>query len=112
MKIVFPTDGNKLEDEICHHFGRAKNFLIFNTEEKEIKIYPNPEAKGEAILPPEFLKQLGVDAVICFGLGPRAFNLFKNYKIKTKKAAKRTIKENIYLFQKGKLRDLTEKDVF
>ena len=112
MKIAFPTDGNKLEDEICLHFGRAKNFLIFNTEKRDIKIYPNPEARGEAILPPDFLRELDVDMVICFSLGPRAFNLFKNYKIKTKKAVKKTIKENINLFQKGKLKDLTKKDIF
>lgn len=112
MKIALPTDGNKLEDDIALHFGKAKNFLIFDTEKKDIKIYPNPEIKGEATLPPDFLKNLGVDAVICFGLGLRAFNLFKNHKIKTKKAVEKNIKENINFFQKNELRDLTEEDIF
>ena len=112
MKIAIPTNGDKLEDEVALHFGKAKNFLIFDTEKENFKVYPNPEAKGEMILPPDFLKGLGVKGVICFGLGSRAFNLFKSYKIKTKKAVKKTVKKNIDLFQKGKLKDLTEKDIF
>ncbi|MCD6500417.1 NifB/NifX family molybdenum-iron cluster-binding protein [bacterium] len=112
MKIALPTNGDRLEDELAFHFGRAENFLIFNTEKENFEIYPNPEVKGKAILPPDFLKGLGVNVVICFSLGPRAFNLFKSYKIETKKAVKKNIKENINLFQKGKLKDLAKEDIF
>jgi len=112
MKIALPTDGKTLEDEVAEHFGRAKNFLIFDTKKQSFEVYPNPEAKGEMILPPDFLRRLQVDVVICFGLGARAFNLFKSYKIKMKRATKKTIKENINLFQEGKLEDLEEKNIF
>jgi len=112
MKIVFPTDGDKLEDEICFHFGKAKNFLVFDIEQGGFKVYPNPETRGEKVLPPIFLKELGVDAVICFGLGSKAIDLFKNYGIETKRAKERIIKENINLFRKGELKNLTGEDIF
>jgi len=112
MKIAIPTEGNNLEDKIALHFGRAKYFLIYDTEKNNFKIYSNPEVEKISILPPDFLKKLGVEAVICFGLGPPAFNLFKKYKIKTKKATKGNIKENINLFLENKLRDLTPEDIF
>jgi len=112
MKIAIPTDGRNLKDEVVSHFGRAKNFLIFNTETENFKIYPNPETIGKTELPPEFLNNLGVKAVICFSLGPRALNLFKEFGIKTLKATKKSINENLKEFQKGSLRELEEKDIF
>jgi len=112
MKIAIPTEGNNLEDKIALHFGRAKHFLVYDTEKNKFKIYSNPEAEKIPVLPPDFLKKLGVEAVICFSLGLPAFNLFKNYKIETKKATKGSIKENINLFLENKLRDLTQQDIF
>jgi len=112
MKIAIPTKGNKLKDEVALHFGRAKNFLIYDAKTNNFKIYQNPEVAGKIVLPPDFLKKLGVETVICFGLGPPAFNLFKNYKVKIKKAIKGSIKKNIELFQREKLRDFSEKDIF
>jgi len=51
MKIAIPTEGDKLENEIISYFGRAKNFLIFNTKTDSFKIYQNPEAVGKIVLP-------------------------------------------------------------
>jgi len=31
MKIAIPTEGNNLEDKIALHFGRAKNYLVYDT---------------------------------------------------------------------------------
>jgi len=112
MKIAIPTQESKLDGEIATHFGRAKNFLIFDTKTEKFKVYQNPEVLRKNILPPDFLKKLKVDVIICFSLGLPAFNLFKNYNIRTKKAVKKNIKENISLFLERKLRDLNEKDIF
>jgi len=112
MKIAIPTNGKILKDEVVSHFGKAKFFLVFNTKTNSFKIYQNPEAVGETELPPAFLNKLGVDIIICFSLGPRAIELCKKLGIKTEKAVKRSISENIKLSQKSKLRDLEEKDIF
>ena len=111
MKIAFATNGNNLETEIALHFGRANNFLIYDTEKGDFKIFENPEIQGKE-LPPDFLNRLRVDVVITFSLGPRAFEKLKNYKIKALKAAEGNILENIKKFKEGKLRNLTQGDIF
>ena len=111
MKIAFATDGENLKAEIALHFGRANNFLIYDTEKKFFKVYPNPEVSGKE-LPPDFLNRLETDAVITFSLGPMAFKKLKSYGIKMYKAKKGTISKNIRLLEKAKLSPLSKKDIF
>ena len=112
MKIAFPTDGDKLEDKVAFHFGRAKNFLVYDSETKQIEILPNPEVLGLKELPPEFLKKKNIDAVIVYDLGPKAFDKFKEFGIKVYKVLGRSIAENIKDFQDEKLKELKKKNIF
>ena len=111
VKIAFATEGNNLKDKIALHFGRAKNFLLYDTEKGSFEVFENPEIKGRE-LPPDFLKRKNIDVVIAFSLGPRAFEKFKNYKIKVLKAIEGTILENLKTFEKNKLKKLSKEDIF
>jgi len=111
MKIAIATNENSLKDEIALHFGRTKNFLIFDTEKKTFEIFSNPEI-SEKELPPDFLHRQGVKVIIAFSLGPRAFEKFKNYGIELYKAIEGAILENLQEFEKGKLKKLGEEDIF
>jgi len=111
MKIAFAIDGNNLKDKIALHFGRAKNFLIYDTEKEIFEVFENPEIEGKEF-PPDFLARQGVKAVIAFSLGPRAFEKFKNYKIEVFKTADGTILKNIEEFKKGELKKLSKEDIF
>ena len=66
MKIAIPTNGDKgLEDEVAHHFGRALNFVIYDIENKDFKIFPNTsEHMGGEGLPPELLNEEGVNIML------------------------------------------------
>jgi|GEM_PF-735221 len=111
VKIAFATNGKNLEAEIALHFGRANNFLIYDTEKESFEIFENPEIAGKE-LPPDFLARQKVQIVITFSLGERAVEKLKNYKIKTLKAVKGTISENIEKFKEGKLKNLSKGDIF
>jgi len=111
MKIAFATDGNNLKDEVALHFGRAKNFLIFDTEKETFEVFENLELKEKG-LPPDFLKSQNVEVVVAFSLGPMAFEKFKNYKIKVLKAIEGTILENLKTFEENKLKELSKDDIF
>ncbi len=102
-KIAFPIDGTNLDSVVVDHFGRAKNFLVYDTKKGAHKVYRNPEAAGEETLPPNFLHEKGVQAVVCFGLGHRAVELFQNMNITLYKAVSGTVGENIKKFEKSKL---------
>lgn len=113
MKIAIAINkkGN-LKNRIAEHFGQAKYYLIYNTKFRQFEILKNPEFLGQPELPPDFLHRQGINAVIAFGLGPRAFDKFKEYKIKMYKPTKNMIFANIQAFQKGKLRQLHTGDIF
>ena len=113
MKIAIPTNDKKgLEDTVAEHFGRAKNFLIYDTETKSFEIYLNPEVIGGKEFPPDFLYRLGVKAVIVFSLGPKALEKFKKYNIKMYKAIEGTILDNLQKFNDNKLKELKKEDIF
>jgi len=112
MRIAFPTNGKSLKAEIWFHFGRAENYLIYDTETKKFKIYKNPEVFGKKELPPDFLNRLKADVVIAHALGAKAFDRFKKFGIKVYKAINKSIKENIKQFQAGKLKELGKEDIF
>jgi len=113
MKIAIPTDGKQgIEDTVAEHFGRAKNFLIYDTKKKNFDIHLNPEVSGETELPPDFLHRQNVKAIIVFSLGPMAYNKFKSYNIKMYKAVKGAIAKNIRKLEDDKLRGLQKQDIF
>ena len=111
MKIALATSGENLTAKIALHFGKVKNFLIYDTGKKFFKVYSNPEISGKE-LPPDFLNRLETDAVIAFSLGPMAFEKFKNYNIKMYKAIPGSILENIKKLEKGNLGGLKKEDIF
>ena len=113
MKIAIPTNDKKgLEDTVAEHFGRAKNFLIYDTETKTSNVYPNPEAAGESQLPPDFLHSQRVDVIIVFSLGLKAYNKFRDYRIKMHKAIQGSVSENIKKFEEDSLGGLAKEDIF
>ena len=113
MKIVIPTNNKEgLNAQIAEHFGRASNFLIYDTETESFEIFPNPEVTGGKEFPPDFLERQGVKSVIVFSLGALAYKKFKNYNIKMYKAIPESILENVKKFKEGNLGELKEEDIF
>ncbi len=112
MKIAFPTNNQNLKGEINLHFGRAKYYLVYDTENQSFEVLENPEMAGKDELPPDFLKKRGVDVVVALAMGARAFEKFNNLGIKVYKAKGKSIDENITYFEKKQLKFLDQKDIF
>jgi len=113
MKIVIPiNEKGSLNDKIALHFGRANNFLIYDTETESFEIFPNPEVAGGKEFPPDFLYRQGVKAVIVFSLGEMAYKKFKNYNIKMYKAVEDTVLKNLQKVEGNELKELKNKDIF
>ena len=113
MKIVIPiNEKGSLNDKVALHFGRANNFLIYDTETESFEIFPNPEVAGGKEFPPDFLYRQGVKAVIVFSLGEMAYKKFKNYNIKMYKAVEDTVLKNLQKVEGNELKELKNKDIF
>ncbi|MCD6216692.1 NifB/NifX family molybdenum-iron cluster-binding protein [bacterium] len=80
MRIAIPVVGGK----ISGHFGRCEEFLLYDTndETKEISNHDSVVSpRHQPGLLPEWLRELGVNAIIAGGMGQRAFQSFSDNNI-------------------------------
>ena len=79
MKIAITYDNG----QIFQHFGRTEKFKIYDVDNGEIKesCVVVPDGQGPGALA-EFLRQKGVDALICGGIGGGARELLSQAGIK------------------------------
>jgi len=111
VKIVFPTLDDKGES-IGQHFGRVPYYAWFEVKDGKVidqGVAPNDsEHFGGVGLPPERIALLHPDAMIVLGLGGRAIAMFQERNIAVLQAIGESSAENIDLFVKGELKELTE----
>jgi len=111
VRIVIPVADERGE-RLSGHFGRAPYFAWYELREGAIVdrgLVPNDsEHFGGTGLPPDRILQLRPDAVITVGMGPRALDRFQSEGVAVLQAAGSRAEENIELFLRGELRELTE----
>ena len=112
MKIAISSTGNNLESDVDARFGRCNYFLIIEIENKKVKDFKAIEntAKaqmgGAGITAGQIVANEKVDSIITVNLGPRAFSVFEQLKIKAYQGEGK-IKKVIQDFLDGKLKELT-----
>lgn len=111
VKIVIPVLDEEGE-RLSAHFGRAYFFAWFDIQDGNIVergVVPNDsEHFGGVGRPPERIGRLGPDAVISHGMGMRAINMFQEMGVAVLQAKRELSQENLDLFVKGELMELTE----
>lgn len=110
MKLCFPIqDDNGLSSSIFEHFGSAPQFLVYNTEKKDISIIVNQDVQhlhGQCN-PMRALSGQMVDAVIVGGIGAGALKGLNNMGIRVYQTVDGDVETHIKLYQKGKLVETT-----
>jgi len=112
-RIVIPAeDGNGLNARLSEHFGRAPYFIIVELEDgniSNVQVVPNEsEHFGGFGRPPDRILQLRPNAVITYGMGPRALSIFQEARIAVLKANADTVKDVVEAYRQDKLEELTE----
>lgn len=102
IRIAFPTEGDKgLDDRVFEHFGRAPFYTIVEVEDKRVvgvEVLESPFVKNhQPGMVPLFLKEKGVNVIICRGIGGRARAFLERIGIE------------VIMGAEGKVRDLVEK---
>jgi predicted Fe-Mo cluster-binding NifX family protein len=114
MRVVVPVNEDKgVDSRLSEHFGRAPFFAVFELDEDgqimNQKAVPNEsEHFGGTGFPPDRILQLKPDAVITFGMGPRALGWFQEAKVAVLRANSNTVKSVISSYVKDELEELTE----
>ncbi len=107
MKIAITTTGDDLNAPIDPRFGRAKKFLIYDTETKEYTVIDNTQnlnlPQGAGLQAAQTVASNGAKAVITGHVGPKAFNVLSSTKIEIYLTNASTVKEAIDAYEKGEL---------
>ena len=113
-RIVIPAeDGNGLDARLSEHFGRAPYFIVVDLDENgnvsNVQTVPNvSEHFGGSGRPPDSILQLRPNALITYGMGPRALGIFQEAKVAVLKANANTVKQVVEAYRQDKLEELTE----
>lgn len=115
MKIAVTTTGDTMESTLDMRFGRAKKFLIFNSETQEYQIFDNTQnlnaAQGAGIQAAQNVASLGVAAVITGHVGPKAYAVLNQANIKIYNTNASTVVEALEKFSKNELTAANNADV-
>ena len=113
-RIVVPVvDESGLNARLSEHFGRAPYFAVVDLDENghisDQKSVPNTsEHFGGTGVPPDRILQLQPNALVTFGMGPRALAIFQNARVPVLRANANTVKDIITAYNSDALEELTE----
>ena len=115
MKIAFTTTGDSLESPIDTRFGRAANFLVYDTDTTDFQVIDNSQnanaGQGAGIQSAQIIANAGVESLVTGHVGPNAFRVLQQAGIKIYQSEAPTIAQAIELFNGGSLQEANNADV-
>ena len=115
MKAIVTSQGRELNSPVDPRFGRAKYFLVVDTETGEFSAADNSQnlnaAQGAGIQAGKNVVDLGAEAVITGHVGPKAFATLQAGGIAIHTGATGTVAEAVEQFKAGTLKQSSGADV-
>ena len=115
MKIAVTSQGPDLDALVDQRFGRARWFLIVDTESGEFEALDNVQnvesAHGAGIQAAQHVASYGVEAVVTGHVGPNAFRTLTAGGIKLYVGASGTVREAVERYKSGELKQAFGADV-
>lgn len=111
-KVCVPTNGTGgLDDQVGEHFGRVPTYTMFDPETEAVEIVDNTsEHMGGTGYPAEILAGLGIDVLLCSGLGRRAIQMLTESGIEVCTGISGTARQAIESWKAGDLTKASEGD--
>jgi len=107
VKIAVSAQGTDLRSQVDPRFGRAKTFIVVDTETNEFSAHDNTQnlnaAQGAGIQASRTVVDLGVSAVITGNVGPKAFATLQAGNVEVCLGASGTVEEAVARFKAGSL---------
>ena len=115
MKILLTAKGKQTNDEVDPRFGRAKYFILVDTDTNEATAHDNAQnmnaAQGAGIQAAETAARLGAEAVISGNVGPKAFRALNAAGVKIYLFTEGTVADAIRRFKAGELKEASTANV-
>lgn len=115
MKIAITATGKDMSSNVDPRFGRAKYFIVVDTDANESAAHDNTQnlsaAQGAGIQAGETVARLGAQAVVTGNVGPKAFRILNAAGIKVYLCGAGTVADAIRQFKAGELKETTAANV-
>ena len=115
MRVAVTSQGPDLTSQVDPRFGRAKSFVVVDTETDEFSAHDNTQnmnaAQGAGIQAGRTVVDLGVAAVITGNVGPKAFATLQAGNVKIYLGASGSVKEAVEKFKAGQLQGAQKANV-
>jgi len=115
MKVAITSQGPDLSSAVDSRFGRAKYFVVVDTETGDSTSHDNSQnlnaVQGAGIQAGRNVIDLGVGAVITGNVGPKAFAALQAGGVKIHIGATGSVAEAIEQFKAGKLECVSKANV-
>lgn len=108
MRACVPTtDDAGLDAQRSDHFGRAPYYTIVDTETGDVETVTNESRhRGGSKMPPTFVAEHDVDAVLVDHVGKPGMELFEEYGIDVLHTDESTVEAAVERFEAGDLEEL------
>jgi len=107
MKVAVTSQGADLASEVDPRFGRAKFFIVVDTETGRSTTHDNAQnlnaVQGAGIQAAQNAVNLGVDAVITGSVGPKAFTTLQAGNVKAYIGATGSVTAAVEQLEAGQL---------
>jgi len=115
MKVAVTSQGRELTSPVDPRFGRARYFILVDTETGQATAADNSQnlnaAQGAGIQAGRNVVELGAAAVITGHVGPKAFATLQAGGVRVYTGASGSVAEAIEQLKAGKLQQSTGADV-
>ena len=115
MKIAISCKDMDLAGEVDPRFGRAKGFIILDTETDTFSCVDNEQnlqaTQGAGIQAAQNVSEQGVEAVITGHCGPKAFRALEAAGIKVYAGAQGTVADAVSKWKTGDIAEAHSADV-
>lgn len=115
MKIAITSQGKDLNSPVDPRFGRAKFFVIVDTDTGEFSAVDNTQnlnaLQGAGIQAGRNVVELGVQAIATGHVGPKAFDTLQAGGVEVHTAASGTVAETVEKVKAGTLKRAQGADV-
>lgn len=113
MKLAFTTSGNSLDANLDSRFGRASNFLVYDTSLENFDIFANTQnleaAHGAGIQAAENFIKTGAKILITGNCGPKAYRLLNAANVEIFNSTAPTVKTALEQYLNGELNKISER---
>lgn len=115
MEVAVSSQGTTLDSPVDPRFGRAKYFVVVDTDTMAISAHDNAQnlnaPQGAGIQAGQAVARLGVEAILTGHVGPKAFATLAAAHVNVYTGISGTVNDAVEQFKQGRLALAAKNDV-